>query len=59
MLNVVAEGVKSIEIIDATGRVVLNTKNAGSIDISNLSNGIYMVRTITNEGVSMQKVIKK
>lgn len=58
-LNVVAEGVKNIEIIDATGRVVLNTKNAGSIDISNLSNGIYMVRTITNEGVSMQKIIKK
>lgn len=58
-LNVVAEGVKNIEIIDATGRVVLNTKSAGSINISSLSNGIYMVRTITNEGVSMQKIIKK
>lgn len=58
-LNVVAEGVKMVEIMDATGRCVLASENAGSIDISNLANGIYMVRTLTNEGVNVQKIVKK
>lgn len=58
-LNVVADGVKTIEIIDATGRVVMTRYQAGSIDVSALANGIYMVRTMTNEGVSVQKIVKK
>lgn len=58
-LNVVANGVKMVEIMDAAGRRVLVTENAGSIDISNLANGIYMVRTLTNEGVNVQKIVKK
>lgn len=58
-LTVVAEGVQKIEVIDATGRTVVNVNKAGVIDMSNLSSGIYMVRTITNEGVNTQKIVKK
>ena len=33
--------------------------NGGVIDMSNLANGIYMVRTVTNNGVSVKKIVKK
>lgn len=58
-LNVVAEGVQTIDIIDAAGRVVMTRHQAGSIDVSALANGIYVVRTITNAGVNVQKIVKK
>lgn len=58
-LNVVAEGVQEIQVIDMMGQVVLRQANAGAIDMSSLSNGAYIVRTVTAAGVSTQKVIKK
>lgn len=53
-----AEGLKEVSIIDANGRVVMHQNNT-TIDISNLSNGIYLVRVITNNGTSVQKIVKK
>lgn len=58
-LNVVAEGVNEIQVIDVNGSIVMSRHQAGAIDISNLSNGIYVVRTLTNEGVNVQKIVKK
>ena len=59
VLNVNAEGVKKIEVINANGSVVMTSEKAGAINISTLSNGIYMVRTLTNAGVNVQKIVKK
>ena len=58
-INVIAEGVQHIEIIDATGRIVRSLNNDGAIDISNLNQGVYVVRTTTSKGVSVEKFIKK
>lgn len=58
-LNVMAEGVQEIQVIDMMGQVVLRQANAGAIDMSALANGAYMIRTVTAKGVSTQKVIKK
>lgn len=58
-LNVEAEGVQEIQVIDMVGQVVARQANAGVIDMSALANGAYIVRTVTEKGVNTQKVIKK
>ncbi len=59
VLNIVAEGVQEVRVIDINGRTAMVEKNANSIDMSNLANGVYYVRVITNNGISSQKVVKK
>ncbi len=58
-VSIRAEGVKKVEVLDVNGRVVLSQNNGETVDMSNLSNGVYMFRVLTNEGLSMQKVVKK
>lgn len=58
MLRVEGDGIEQVEIIDVNGRVVMTT-GAGSINVSSLSAGIYMVRVVTESGVSTQKIVKK
>ena len=58
VLRVEGEGIEQVEIIDVNGRVVMNTK-AGRINVSSLADGIYMVRVVTADGVSTQKIVKK
>lgn len=58
-LNVNAEDVQEINVLDINGRVVMTANNTNAIDMSELSNGCYFVRVITNEGVSTQKIVKK
>lgn len=58
-LNITAEGIQEINVLDINGRVVMTANNTNVIDMSELSNGCYFVRVITNEGVSTQKIVKK
>ncbi len=58
IVNIDAEGIESVEVMDMSGRVIM-TSNESSIDISNLSNGVYMFRVNTVNGSSLQKVVKK
>lgn len=58
IVNVKAEGLQQVEVLDVNGRVVMTVK-ANKVDMSELSNGVYMFRVLTNNGVSMQKVVKK
>ncbi len=58
ILNINAENVKEVAVIDVDGKVVM-TENANVVDMTNLSNGVYFVRVISNEGMSIQKVVKK
>lgn len=50
-----------ITIIDVSGRLVVETKpnisNGSSIDVSHLSNGIYVLRLHTNNGVFNRKIM--
>ncbi|MCO6174288.1 T9SS type A sorting domain-containing protein [Flavobacterium sp. NRK F10] len=51
---------ESVEIFNAIGQAVLNSKNKNQINISDLEEGIYMIRLKTKEGkTSVQKIIKK
>lgn len=60
VLHVEANGINRIEVIDLAGRIVLSSTQAqNTINISSLSNGIYMLRTSTMEGVNVQKIVKK
>ena len=59
MLNIEGNNVKSVEIIDMNGRVVINNNRAGQIDMSELSEGVYMVRVMSETGVSTKKIVKK
>lgn len=58
MLRVEGQGIEQVEIIDVNGRVVMNTKG-GDINVSDLADGIYMVRVVSESGVSTQKIVKK
>ena len=58
-LTVEGEGIHSVQLFDASGRTVLSRNNGGKIDISTLASGIYVVRVTTNNGVSIQKVVKE
>ena len=57
-LNIVAEGYQMAEVLDMNGRTVMTT-NTTSVDLSNMANGIYMVRVVTTSGIALQKVVKK
>ena len=59
IVNVEGDGILSMEVIDITGRTVMSQEGAGSIDMSQLPNGIYAIRTVTEDGVSLQKVTKR
>ena len=54
-------GVKTVEVLDITGRVIMNVPVASGntqVDISSLSNGIYYVRIQTKDAVEVVKLNK-
>lgn len=59
MLTIEGNNVKSVEVIDMDGRVVLTNDHAGKLDMSELSDGVYMVRVMSENGVSTKKIVKK
>ena len=58
IVNIEAEGMKDVEVLDMSGRTVMTT-NKSVVDMSSLSKGVYMFRINTEKGRSLQKVIKK
>ncbi len=58
-VNVKADGLQYVEVIDLEGRVLITNRTSNTVDISALSAGIYMFRVVTNNGVSTKKVVKK
>ncbi|MBQ9473034.1 MAG: Omp28-related outer membrane protein [Bacteroidales bacterium] len=58
VLNIVAPELRRVEILDMSGRTVVNANNA-QVDITTLAAGIYMVRVTTESGVTLKKVVKK
>ncbi len=43
-------GVASLQLVNAAGAVVAESKGCASINVSGLSTGIYLLRVVTNEG---------
>ena len=58
MLNINAEGVQEVSVIDINGRTVMTEKNVNTVNLSDLANGVYYVRVITNNGVATEKIVK-
>ena len=46
-----------LEVIDATGRVLLNATGL-SVDLAPLGTGVYYIRIITDNTVKVKKVVK-
>lgn len=58
VLNVNAEGLRNVEVMDMSGRLVMSSTNA-QVNVSTLSNGLYMVRVVSENGVTVKKIVKK
>ena len=60
-LNIVSETEARIIIIDLHGRVVLDMENVleTTIDASNLPEGLYTMKVVTIDGVSIHKLVKE
>ena len=59
ILNIEAQGIQEVNVLDVNGRTVMSLQNTNRIDMSTLSNVVYFVRVITAEGVSTQNIAKK
>ncbi len=51
--------VLQVDVFTVTGKKVLTRKNAGVMDVSGLSNGLYLVMITAENGVDVQKIIKR
>lgn len=58
VLNVEVEGLRKVELMDLTGRVVME-ENGGRLSTAALPAGIYLVRATTDRGVATAKIVKK
>ena len=57
-LTIQAEGVRQVEIIDITGRKMMETSH-NNVDISQLPRGQYFVRITTDTTTSVKRFVKK
>jgi len=54
--------VKTIEITDVTGRIILSEVSSNdkvNVDISNYANGVYIVKLISNNSAEIVRIIKQ
>lgn len=61
-VNVKAEGLRNVELIDMMGRVISRNESSETVttvDLSSLTSGIYFLRVTTESGVSLQRVAVK
>ena len=58
-LTVEGEGIQMVQVLDVNGRNVISTEHSGSIDMSSLASGVYVVRVVTADGIRAEKIIKK
>lgn len=58
-INVVGEGIQLVEIMDINGRTLMTFNEGGQLSIASLANGMYLVRVVTENGVQMNKIVKK
>lgn len=58
MITIDVDNFVNCDITDVAGHTVM-TSNESTIDMSNLSNGVYFVRVNTTNGSAIQKIVKK
>ncbi|PWK17895.1 T9SS type A sorting domain-containing protein [Xanthomarina spongicola] len=50
--------VNSLELYNIVGKQVIKTNNVSTLDLSELSSGVYMLRVITDSGTLTKKIIR-
>ena len=55
----ISEVASEVSVIDINGRVLMNEKNVRMVDMSALTSGVYMVRVVTENGMTTKKVVKQ
>lgn len=53
------EKVDNIILYDILGKEVLRTKKTNDIDVSNLNNGVYILKLMTEKGIRENKIVKE
>ncbi|MFN3446853.1 MAG: T9SS type A sorting domain-containing protein [Bacteroidia bacterium] len=51
--------IKNITVLNINGQKVMEVNGASSIDVSELSNGLYFIQAISDKGMHTQKFIKQ
>ncbi len=51
--------IQSVEILNIQGQLIIKEGNVNQINVSSLTNGVYMIRIATNNGVKVQKFVKE
>jgi hypothetical protein len=61
MLNIRTAGevIRETRLFDITGQLVLQSGNTTSIDISQVSRGLYLLHIITENGVVTERVVRQ
>jgi len=62
VLNITATNIRTIEVINMMGTIVISTSGSGdshTLDVSNLSSGLHFVRVTTDAGISVGRFIKQ
>ena len=52
------EAFESVTILSLSGQIILSTRLANTIDISELPNGVYLIELLTNEGKKISRFVK-
>lgn len=50
--------IKSVEILNYTGQLIIQTAETNQIDVSNLASGVYFINVNSDKGKSTQKFLK-
>lgn len=60
MLNIQSSTqIQSVELFNIQGQLVIKEGNVNQINVSSLTNGVYMIRIATDNGVKVQKFVKE
>lgn len=51
--------IQSVEVLNIQGQLIIKEGNVNQINVSSLTNGVYMIRIATNNGVKVQKFVKE
>lgn len=58
VMNIAAEGLQRVEMLDMTGRTVL-TATESRINLDGIASGMYIVRVTTASGIYTNKIVKE
>jgi Zn-dependent metalloprotease/PKD repeat protein len=58
-LNIQYNGDFSVALFNTAGKLVLSAKNQSQVDLTSLSNGLYIMELTTKEGTTRHKIVKE